>query len=310
MAHELGFVAVGVAEAAPASSTPVFEAWLDSGRAAGLHFLTKQREIRRDPRHLLPEARSVVCVAAAYPSHPHPGTGFAMHARAQDYHAVMRSRLRTLADALRRRIPDLRARIAVDSAPLFEREWAVRAGLGWIGRQGQVISPTHGATVLLGELLLNVSLTPTAPVPSRCGDCRRCVEACPTGAIGSDGLLDARRCVSYLTIEHSGQIPAELAERMPPALFGCDCCTAACPWNQQNATGVLPELQPREMPTAGEILAMDAAAFRRRFRGTAVLRSGLERLQRNARLAVRHEPGSRAPSSPWAGGIARRYSRM
>jgi epoxyqueuosine reductase len=281
----LGFAAVGVARVGKSTGYPEFERWLAAGCAADMDYLHRHRALRRDPCALLPEAQSVICVAARYPVNPHPGAGFSTYARGRDYHEVIRRKLRQLAGALAGRLPALRTRICVDSAPLLEREWAARAGIGWPGRQGQIVSPTHGACLLLGELLVSAELPPSEPVASRCGDCRRCVDACPTGAIGADGRVDARRCIAYLTIEHAGPIPPELAGRVSPALFGCDRCTAVCPWNPADPGSVMPELQPETMPDASEILAMDADAFQRRFTGTAVLRSGLERLRRNAGLA-------------------------
>ena len=285
-ALNLGFAAVGIAEVGPAESDLVYQRWLGTRRAADLDYLRRQRELRKDPRNLLPEAKSVICVAARYPVHPQPGIGFAMYARGGDYHEVIRANLRRLAALARQDVPSLKYRICVDSAPLFEREWAVRAGLGWIGRQGQVISPVHGACLLLGELLVNVALTPSDRMPNQCGDCWQCVEACPANAIGEDGLLDARRCVAYLTIEHKGELPAEFQPIIGPSLFGCDRCAAVCPWNPKDEGQIMPELQPREVPTVGQILKMNEPAFRTRFKGTAVFRTGLERLQRNAALTL------------------------
>jgi epoxyqueuosine reductase len=285
-AARLGFAAVGFAAAGPARTFPIFLDWLFSGRAAGMTYLDRHAGVREDPRRLLPEARTVICAAVRYPANPSPGRGFSTYARNRDYHDVLSRLLRELVGWLRQERPELRARIAVDSAPVLEREWAARAGLGWIGRQGQLVNPAHGACLLLGEALTDLELEPSAPVAEQCGDCRRCVEACPTRAIGGDGHVDARRCLSYLTIEHDGAIPPELHAVMGTTIFGCDACTAVCPWNAGAAEDVLPELAPRPMPSAQELAAMDADAFQRRFCGTPVARSGLERLRRNARIAL------------------------
>jgi epoxyqueuosine reductase len=177
----------------------------------------------------------------------------------------------------------------VDSAPLPEREWALRAGLGWQGRQGQLIVPGAGACTVLGFLLTDLDLQPSIPQENRCGDCRRCVESCPTRAILPSGRIAAGRCISYLTIEHQGEIATGLEPAMGQALFGCDICTAVCPWNLKASAPVLPALEPGSPPPdAGALVAMVPGEFNVRFRGTAVQRSGLDRLQRNARIALRN----------------------
>ena len=283
-ARDLGLAAIGFAPAAPAQGQAAFLAWLDAGCAAGMDYLRRQAPLRDDPRRLQPEARTVICVAAHYPAPPAPGAGFASYARNRDYHDVLGDKLRALAARLRSEYPRLKSRVAVDSAPLPEREWAVRAGLGWLGRQGQLIHPQHGACLVLGELLVDIALAPSPAVPNQCGDCRCCLTACPTGALGADGHVDARRCLAYLTIEHDGPIPAEFHGALGTALFGCDRCTAVCPWNTVEPGVVLPEFQPQPMPSAADLLAMDEAAFAQRFRGTPIARSGLARLQRNARI--------------------------
>ncbi len=291
-AEELGFFAVGFVPASEAISTAEFERWARSERAAGLEYLRRHVEARRDPRRVWADTRTIVCVAAAYPVNPEPGLGgFSTYARGADYHEVLRAKLRSLLERWRREQPALRWRIAVDSAPILEREWACRAGLGWLGRQGQLIHPEHGACLFLAEALVNVELDPTSvSVPSRCGVCRRCVEACPTKAIGEDGHVDVRRCLSYLTIEHRGAFSEEQTATLDGTLFGCDRCTAVCPWNATARPPIMTEFANAGVPTAEQILQMDEAAFRARFHGTPVARAGLDRLQRNAcALMIRGE---------------------
>jgi epoxyqueuosine reductase len=272
-----------------------------------MRYLARCGELRADPARLAPGVRSVIAVAARYPVNPRPGSGFSTCARGRDYHLVIRDKLRLLAAALRRHAPLAVARLCVDSAPLPEREWALRAGIGWRGRQGQVINADLGACLLLGEILVDAEWPPSPPVPNRCGDCRLCVEACPTGAIRGDGTVDARRCISYLTIEHKGEISADLQPRMGEALFGCDCCTAVCPWNRGGEPWTVPELrEKRPLPDAQACLRLTEAEFEERFRDTAVLRTGLARLRRNAAIAIlsRHPaagPG-RSPSGQASGG--------
>jgi len=284
-AREAGLPSIGVAAVGPTEHTDAFEAWLDSGRAAGMDYLRRHAQRRRDPRAIFPAAQSLVVIALPYPVNPAPDDGgFAMLARGRDYHLVLRARLGALARRLAGDTASLRWRVCVDSAPLAERAWAVRAGLGWIGRQGQLVHPEYGATVVLGTLLINVALPPDTPHPNRCGDCRRCLDACPTGALAGDGTLDCRRCLSYLTIEHKAAVFAPLdAARVGAqhAWFGCDRCTAVCPWNRAPAAAIPAEFLPSEPPSANAIQALDEAGFAVRFANTTVLRTGLSRLLRN-----------------------------
>ncbi len=286
-ARSVGLPSIGVAAAGLAERADVFESWLESGRAAGLDYLRRHAAPRRDPRALFPAARSLLVASLPYPVNPDPGAGgLAMLARGRDYHLALRERLGALARRLAVGRPELRWRVCVDSAPLAERGWAVCAGLGWIGRQGQLVHPEYGATVVLGTLLLNVELPADAPLAGRCGDCRRCLDACPTGALAGDGTLDCRRCLSYLSIEHKAADfePADTARvGGQQAWFGCDRCTAVCPWNRAPSAAIPAEFLPAPPPTAAALLALDEAGFAARFAGTTVLRTGLARLRRNVR---------------------------
>jgi len=301
----LGFTAVGLASVGPCQTFERFNTWLNLGYAGGMTYLARHALLRADPRRIMPEARSIIVVAARYQADA-TISPFSNYCRGRDYHTVLRSRLKRLAQALAVTAPaPLIFRICVDSAPVLEREWAVRAGLGWIGKQGSLVNPEWGCTLFLGELLVNLELASSLPVPNRCGDCRKCVDACPTGAIQPGGLVDARRCISYLTIEHKGEIPEDLYSRMGPSLFGCDRCTSVCPYNRAGDEAILPEFSclcrsatggnqvGTPMPTAEQCLALSEADFQRRFRGTAVYRSGLARLKRNAAVAMANHRGCR-----------------
>ena len=285
-ATRLGFAAVGFATAGPSRTVALLEKWLAAGCAADMDFFHRNLQLRADPRELAPGARSLIVVAARYPVNDQPGRGFAMHARGEDYHAVLREKLEQLARFIRQAKPLSVARICVDSAPVLEREWAVTAGIGWRGKQGQIVNAGLGCCLVLGELLVDSELAPSPPAANQCGDCRLCLDACPTGALAEDGQVDARRCVSYLTIEHKGDIAPDLRPRIGGALFGCDRCTAICPWNRFGKDRIMPELRPDRMPSAEECLSMTEAEFRKRFKPTTVWRTGLARLQRNARLAM------------------------
>ena len=285
-AQRLGFAAAGFAAANASRTMAILEKWLSAGFAADLDFFHRNLPLRADPRELAPGARSLIVVAARYPVNDHPGKGFAMHARGKDYHAVLREKLEQLARFIRQAKPLSVARICVDSAPVLEREWAVAAGIGWRGRQGQVVNAELGCCLVLGELLVDIELAPSPPAANQCGDCRLCLDACPTGALTEDGLVDARRCLSYLTIEHKGAIAPDLRLRIGEALFGCDRCTTICPWNRFGKDKIMPELRPERMPSAEECLHMTEIEFRKRFKPTTVWRTGLPRLQRNAAIVM------------------------
>jgi epoxyqueuosine reductase len=287
-AARLGFAAAGIAEAGPAQSIAVFRKWVAEGRAAGMDYLSRHDAIRADTRRLEPWARSIVVVAARYPVNERPGFGFSTYAGGLDYHIALRAKLLDLAARVRQLFPAAQARACVDSTPLLERELAIRAGIGWRGKQSQVVNAKMGCCLFLGELLLDIGLSSSQPVPNRCGRCRLCVDACPTGAIGEDGLIDARKCISYLTIEHKAAIPEHLQALLGEAVFGCDLCTAVCPWNRFGADCVMPEFRGQDMPDAAAIRALDRVRFRERFRHTAAYRTGLQRLQRNAAIALRN----------------------
>jgi len=289
-ARRLGFAAAGIATAAPAETIEVFNRWRAAGRAARMDYLSRHAALRADPRRLAPGVRSIIVVAARYPVNSRPGRGFSSYARGRDYHAVLRAKLQELSVFIERHAVLSVSRICVDSAPILEREWAVRAGLGWRGKQGQIVSEQAGCCLVLGELLVDLALRPTPGVPNRCGACRLCLDACPTGALGADGLVDARKCLAYLTIEHDGEFPDELRPLLGAALFGCDLCTAVCPWNRAGDELVMPELAARPMPTAEACLAMTDKEFQERFRDTCILRSGPARLRRNAAAVLANLP--------------------
>ncbi len=289
LAAQLGFAAVGFAPVGPSRTGAHFKDWLERGFADDMAYLARHAPLRADPRLLMPDARTVIVAAARYPL-DRAVTSFAGYCRGLDYHVVLRSRLQQLGQVLADELGDaFRYRICVDSAPLPEREWAVRAGLGWIGRQGCLVHPEYGCALLLAELLVNVELEPTPVLSNCCGVCRKCVEACPTGAVQSDGLVDARRCIACLTIEHSGEILQELRHLMGDAVFGCDRCVAACPYNRADDRAVLPEFRPCFVPpTPGDCLVMDQERFRQVFGQSSVYRSGLARLRRNAAIAAQN----------------------
>jgi len=286
-ARRIGFVTAGIASVGPAESIEVFRKWLEAGNAAGMEFLKRNINQRADIRNIMPEVKSVIVVAARYPVNPEPGIGFASYCRGKDYHNAIRDKLALLAEFIRKELAST-GRICVDSAPVIEREWAIRAGIGWQGKQGQIVNPQWGCCLLIGELLVNVDLKPSERLSNQCGICRKCVDACPTRAIAGEGLIDCRKCLAYLTIEHKGEIPADIHAAMGQTLFGCDRCTAVCPWNKPGTGSVMPDFLWQEMPDVKEILAMSEDQFQTRFKESSVLRTGLARLKRNAQIALKN----------------------
>jgi epoxyqueuosine reductase len=290
-ARRAGFHACGIARATPIDPGPL-DRVLASGWEADMVWLRTQRDQRLDPARLLPGVRSVVAVALAYhageaPGAP-PGAGeVARYARGRDYHGVMKRRLRALAADLAALDPGARTLATCDVAPTMEKVWAQRAGIGWIGKNACLITPQHGSWVLLGTVLVDRDLAPDAPHPDRCGSCEACLPACPTGAFPAPGHVDARRCLSFWTIERRGAIPPDMAAALGRRLFGCDDCQLVCPWNDAARRGSDPELLPRpgrEVLPLEDLLALTEEEHRARFNGTSLARARHDGLVRNAIL--------------------------
>jgi epoxyqueuosine reductase len=296
-ARRQGFDLVGIAPAHPSSYRDYFRRWLDDGRAGEMSYLERRFDERVDPATYLPGARSVICVAINYhvPLEPVDPTEALHHGRVaryalgDDYHELIKSRLYELADAIRQMAPGARTRACVDTAPIMEKELAARAGVGWFGKNSCVINEYAGSWLLLGEVITTLQLPFDEPAPDRCGTCRRCIDACPTGAITSPYQLDATRCISYLTIEHRGPIAPELQAQMSNWLYGCDICQDVCPWNSRALVAIAPELQPRF--TTGtldvrNVMRWTDDDYRAKLRGSAMKRVKLPVLQRNARIVA------------------------
>lgn len=299
-AREAGFHEVGIARAERLDPAPL-DRVLAAGAQAGMDWLASQRDARLDPALVLPGARAVIVLALSHAvpegTGPAPGAGeVARYARGRDYHLVMKRRLAAMVDRLRARDPSAALFPSCDVAPVMEKAWAQRAGLGWVGKNGCFISPRHGSWVLLATILADRELEPDAPCPERCGPCALCLPACPTGAIPEPGLVDARRCISFWTIERRGPIPPEAAGRLHGWVFGCDACQLACPWNRDPPPTSDPDLVPRPGQRALDVaglLAMSEAEYRRRFHGTALARARYDGLVRNACLlaGASRDPG-------------------
>ncbi|HKZ04994.1 MAG TPA: tRNA epoxyqueuosine(34) reductase QueG [Methylomirabilota bacterium] len=288
-ALDLGFDLVGIGPAGPPEHAESFIRWVEAGHAGTMRYLARRGAERLDPGRVLPGARSVVCVALNYHQGPAADPSWAPVARyawGRDYHDVMTPRLEALARFIGEAAGE-RGKCYVDTGPILERDLAARAGLGWVGKNTMLIHPSLGSWFFIGVLLTTAALGHGEALPDRCGTCRACLDACPTDAFVAPYVLDARRCISYLTIEHRDEIAPDLAAGMGQWQFGCDVCQDVCPWNRKapvtRERGFFP-LAP--YPGADEVAAMDDEAFARRFAGTPLTRPRAAGMRRNAAIAL------------------------
>jgi epoxyqueuosine reductase len=300
LARASGFELAGVARAEPARDAARYHAWTAAGLAGEMGYLTDRRGgLRDDPRHLLPAARSIVCVGKLYNTGwPHSDrfsqpelAWISRYAWGGDYHQVMRRGLERLEAALRQRVTEpFEARICVDTAPLLERSYARLAGLGWIGRNTCLINQQAGSWFFLGELLVSFEMAPDAPPPDRCGTCRRCIDACPTQAIvpfQGGYTVDARLCISYFTIELRGPMPRETRAGAGAHVFGCDICQDVCPWNRRAPVTLEACFEPRHFaPQLERLAGLSEEEFRGMFRSTPVTRARYRGFLRNVAIAM------------------------
>jgi epoxyqueuosine reductase len=294
-AQRLGFVACGVTTLEPVAHGDALDRWLKSGYGGNMRYLNRQESKRKNPQLVDPEASRAIVVLDNYyyPSPPdhlaEDAPRIARYARGEDYHRVTLERLEQLAAYLRHHGART-TRPYVDTGPVPERELAQRAGLGWIGKNTMLIRPGAGSWCFLGSLLTDLPLEPDPPFEvDHCGSCTRCLEACPTGAFVEPRVLDARLCISYLTIEQKDAIPEEMVPRLEGWAFGCDICNEVCPWNHRFAAPTaIPAFVPRAVPGREQrdlFERMDGEEFSRRFGDTPLARPGLERMRRNWKAA-------------------------
>jgi epoxyqueuosine reductase len=296
-AHALGFDAVGFTAAALAPrQRAALRDFLAQGIQGEMDWLARREPERADPKTLWPEVRSVIAVGLSYAPKEDPLAALArpergnisIYARGRDYHDILKGKLKELAGFIATRF-GASVKVFVDTAPVMEKPLAERAGLGWQGKHTNLVSRRHGSWLFLGEIFTTLALTPDPPHPNHCGSCRNCLESCPTEAFPAPYKLDARRCISYLTIEHRGPIPEKLRPAIGNRIYGCDDCLAVCPWNRFAAAGREAKLAARpdlSAPMLVELAALDDAAFRARFSGSPIKRIGRNRFVRNVLIAI------------------------
>ncbi len=302
-ARRLGFSRVGLAAAGSPPHHEAFRGWLAAGLAGSMEsWLGRHAPLRENLEAILPAARSVVMLATDHPLGGGPaaeqlpaGHGrVARYARGDDYHDLLRPRLNSLAAWLEAQVPGARARGVVDSAPLAERDFAWLAGLGWFGKNTMLIDPRAGSYFLLAAVVTDIPLPPDRPLETdHCGTCTACLDACPTGAFPAPRVLDATKCISALTIEDHGPLPAERRAELGDWIFGCDVCQEVCPWNRHAPGSNEPAFEPRGAAAGldlAELLSLDDRGFRDRFRGAPLLRAKRRGLVRSAALVLGNRP--------------------
>ena len=303
-ARELGFSQIGIAGVDLSSAEPGLSAWLAAGFHGDMHYMAAHGLKRARPAELIPGTVSVITARMDYLPASTPDDWQAVefsrlqrpaeavvscYARGRDYHKVMRNRLQKLGDKIATHVQPLGHRAFTDSAPVLEAELAVRAGQGWRGKHTLVLNREAGSMFFLGEIYIDIALPPSAPVTPHCGSCTACIDVCPTQAIVAPHKLDARRCISYLTIEHAGSIPLELRPLIGNRIYGCDDCQLACPWNKFAQRSALPDFDEREGLTGQQLVTLfewTEEAFLEHTEGSAICRIGHQRWLRNIAVAM------------------------
>lgn len=288
-AEELGFSACGISRAVfLENEARRLEKWLKDGNHGTMQYMENYFDKRVDPRKLVEGAKTVISVLHNYfprtkqedPEAP----VLSKYAWGTDYHLVMKDKLRKLHEYINELVGQVNGRAFVDSAPVPDRAWAARSGLGWIGKNTCLLVRGSGSFYFIGELIIDLDLPADKPIKDYCGTCRRCIDACPTGAIESPGVLNARKCISYLTIEYRDELPAGIRDKNENRVFGCDICQDVCPWNSKASPHSEPLFEPERglmSMTSGQWHAMERETFNRLFKKSAVRRAGYKQLKRN-----------------------------
>jgi epoxyqueuosine reductase len=306
-----GFSAVGIADTALEREAEGFQAWLAADHHGTMEYMARHGEKRWRPDELQPGTQSVICVALDYwPAHANNATEtlhntdaayVSRYAMGRDYHKVLRSKLHAFGEAIHSKIAPHTFRVFTDSAPVLEIPLAVKAGLGWRGKHTLLLNRERGSYFFLGEIYTSLDLSANdAPHVNHCGTCNACIEVCPTQAITAPHRLDARKCISYLTIEHHGAIPVEFRKAIGNRIYGCDDCQLVCPWNKFAQTTTVPDFEPRnglDRATLVELFAWSENEFNERLQGSAIRRIGYERWLRNIAIALGNAPAAQGNSS-------------
>ncbi len=303
-AEELGFSQIGVTGVDLAAAEPGLAAWLRAGHHGTMDYMARHGMKRARPAELVPGTLSVITARMDYLPRGAPDTwqavewqrlaeptaaSVSLYARGRDYHKLLRARLQALAERLAAEIGPFGHRVFTDSAPVLEVELAARSGIGWRGKHTLALSREAGSMFFLGELFVDFALPPTASAAAHCGSCRACIDVCPTRAIVAPYRLDARRCISYLTIEHEGSIPVELRAAMGNRIYGCDDCQLVCPWNKYAQRATLPDFDVRDglgQATLLQLWGWSEGEFLRHTEGSAIRRIGYARWRRNLAVAL------------------------
>jgi epoxyqueuosine reductase len=292
--YEVGFQRCRFARVEPPPHGDFVRRWLAAGHAAGMSYIERGLPKRLDPRLIVPEVRTVITVGYRYVPPPLPPTDWqqqlrgriAAYALGTDYHVTVAHKLGELAAYVARLHEGAVAVPYVDTGAILEREWAARAGVGWFGKNTNILHPQDGSYFFLGELLTNVEIEPDPPLPDHCGTCTRCLELCPTGALKPGYVLDARLCISYWTIEHRGTIPLDIRSKLGNWIFGCDICQEVCPWNERLARDTGAPHTAELLPYLPDLLSLDESRFHRRFAHSALRRAKRDGLLRNVTIAL------------------------
>jgi epoxyqueuosine reductase len=301
-AQELGFDKVGVSDIDLSEHEQALQAWIDSGYHGDMDWMSRHGMMRARPNELLPGTLRVISVRMQYlpvnakfastlnnPTHAY----ISRYALGRDYHKLVRNQLKKLGDRIKQEVSDLNYRPFVDSAPILERPLAQKAGLGWTGKHSLILDKEVGSWFFLGELLINIPLPVDKPSENHCGKCKSCLTACPTNAIISDGVIDARKCISYLTIEYSGSIPTQFRQAIGNRIYGCDDCQLVCPWNRDAPLTQQSDFQRRplfDMPDLVELFMWSECEFLSQLEGSPIRRIGHLQWLRNIAIALGNGP--------------------
>lgn len=307
-AYELGFDQCGFAEAGPLDPEAFrLEQWLNQNLHGSMDWMENYFDKRVDPTQLVPGAKSVVSVLASYrftENEEHDSVTdlpkIAKYARGRDYHKVFKNRLKKLFQFTKKQVGDINGRFFVDSAPVMDKAWAQRAGLGWTGKNSNLLNKTHGSFFLIGEMILDVPFIYDRPQTDHCGTCTKCIDACPTNAIHEPYRIDSNRCISYLTIELKEHMAKKFEEQIGDWAFGCDICQDVCPWNSDAEKGHIEDLKPREKVLAtpqSSWSELEEDEFEKIFEGSAVRRAGYSQFTHNAKLAEKNIKSKRKLSA-------------